>query len=53
MPVNIVTAPGNQNTNLKTLSPEQREFLAKIRESRANFKPANNNFLDSKVRIVG
>ncbi|XP_039498323.1 histone acetyltransferase KAT7 isoform X1 [Drosophila santomea] len=51
MPVNIVTAPGNQNTNLKTLSPEQREFLAKIRESRANFKPANNNFLDSKVKL--
>ncbi|EDV59214.1 histone acetyltransferase KAT7 [Drosophila erecta] len=51
MPVNIVTAPGNQSTNLKTLSPEQREFLAKIRESRANFKPANNNFLDSKVKL--
>ncbi|XP_044316148.1 histone acetyltransferase KAT7 isoform X1 [Drosophila rhopaloa] len=51
MPVNIVTAPGNQHTNLKTLSPEQREFLAKIRESRANFRPANNNFLDSKVKL--
>jgi len=51
MPVNIVTAPGNQLTNLKTLSPEQREYLAKIRESRANFRPANSNFLDSKVNI--
>ncbi|KAH8255756.1 hypothetical protein KR038_010015 [Drosophila bunnanda] len=52
MPVNIVTAPGNQQPNhLKTLTPEQREFLAKIRESRANFRPANNNFLDSKVKL--
>ncbi|KAH8317587.1 hypothetical protein KR074_001422 [Drosophila pseudoananassae] len=51
MPVNIVTAPGNQHTNTKTLSPEQREFLHKIRESRANFRPANNNFLDSKVKL--
>ncbi|KAH8413042.1 hypothetical protein KR009_007639 [Drosophila setifemur] len=51
MPVNIVTAPGNQPANPKTLSPEQRDFLAKIRESRANFKPINNNFLDSKVKI--
>lgn len=52
MPVNIVTAPGNQLTNAKTLSPEQREFLNKIRESRANFRPANNNFLDSKVSFL-
>ncbi|KAH8321198.1 hypothetical protein KR059_001755 [Drosophila kikkawai] len=52
MPVNIVTAPGNQQPNqVKTLTPEQREFLAKIRESRANFRPANNNFMDSKVKL--
>ncbi|XP_034667655.1 histone acetyltransferase KAT7 [Drosophila subobscura] len=51
MPINIVSAPGNQHTNLKSLTPEQREFLAKIRESRASFRPINNNFLDSKVKL--
>ncbi|XP_001357442.3 histone acetyltransferase KAT7 [Drosophila pseudoobscura] len=51
MPISIVKAPGNQHTNLKSLTPEQREFLAKIRESRASFRPINNNFMDSKVKL--
>ncbi|XP_017857902.1 PREDICTED: histone acetyltransferase KAT7 [Drosophila arizonae] len=51
MPINIVSAPGNQNNNLKSLTPEQREFLAKIRESRANFRPMSNSFLNDKVKI--
>ncbi|KAH8271049.1 hypothetical protein KR018_003541 [Drosophila ironensis] len=51
MPVNIVTAPGNQHSNPKTLSPEQRDFLEKIRKSRESFRPANNSFLDSKVKL--
>ncbi|KAM8716238.1 hypothetical protein ACLKA7_003166 [Drosophila subpalustris] len=51
LPINIVSAPGNQNSNLKSLTPEQREFLAKIRESRANFRPISNNFLNDKVKV--
>ncbi|XP_043864877.1 histone acetyltransferase KAT7 isoform X2 [Drosophila mojavensis] len=50
MPINIVSAPGNQNNNLKSLTPEQRDFLAKIRESRSNFRPMSNS-LNDKVKI--
>ncbi|XP_064541903.1 histone acetyltransferase KAT7 isoform X1 [Drosophila montana] len=51
MPINIVSTPGNQHNNLKSLTPEQREFLAKIRESRASFRPMSNSFLNDKVKI--
>lgn len=55
MPVNIVSAPGGSNqqqhSNLKSLTPEQREFLAKIRESRASFRPITNSFMNDKVSV--
>ncbi|XP_023032466.2 histone acetyltransferase KAT7 [Drosophila willistoni] len=53
MPINIVTAPGgNQSVNQhKSLTPEQKEFLAKIRESRANFRPAHNHLFNDKVKM--
>ncbi|ALC38822.1 chm [Drosophila busckii] len=51
MPVNIVSAPGTQQNSAKSLTPEQREFLAKIRESRASFKPQSNNYSNDKVKL--
>ncbi|KAH8377531.1 hypothetical protein KR093_005811 [Drosophila rubida] len=45
------STPGNQHSNLKSLTPEQREFLAKIRESRANFRPVSSSFLNDKVKL--
>ncbi|XP_034098686.2 histone acetyltransferase KAT7 [Drosophila albomicans] len=45
------STPGNQHSNPKTLTPEQREFLAKIRESRANFRPISSSFLNDKVKL--
>ncbi|EDV99225.1 histone acetyltransferase KAT7 [Drosophila grimshawi] len=51
LPINIVSTPGNQHSNLKSLTPEQREFLAKIRESRSTFRPMSHSFLNDKVKI--